>query len=224
MGEAAEETRATLDRLQSSLDLLRGVVTGIDTTQKQMRAQQEIQAAAIESGADKHDDTARILQALLVKLNLVEQGTMNRPPPSAAKPDSCAVFTTGLSTTQPSSPHWVGDTASATSSGAVHSKGLAFDPRGVGFLGGSAAGGAGCGGFGGAGGDGLGGAGGGRARGVGGSGLHQVAGAGATHADDILAPSMPTRCSTFGPTIETMLLSRDAYQRLPILRRPQSSR
>lgn len=215
MGEAAEETRATLDRLQSSLDLLRGMVAGIDTTQKRMRAQQEIQAAAIESGAAKHDDTARILEALLVKLNLVEQGTKNRPPPSAAEPDPCAVFTTGRSTTQPSSPHWVGDTASATSSGAAHSKGLAFDPRGAGFLGGSAAGGAGCGGFGGAGGDGLGGAGGGRTGGVGGGGLgeagggrlHQVAGVGATHADVILAPSMPTRCSTLAPTAATVLLS-----------------
>jgi hypothetical protein len=37
MGEAAEETSATLARLQSSLDLLRGVVAGVDTAQQQMR-------------------------------------------------------------------------------------------------------------------------------------------------------------------------------------------
>jgi hypothetical protein len=38
MGEAVEETAATLLRLQSSLDLLHGVVSNIDTSQQQMRA------------------------------------------------------------------------------------------------------------------------------------------------------------------------------------------
>jgi hypothetical protein len=44
MGEAVEETSATLARLESSLDLLHGVVTRVDTTQQQMRAQLEHQA------------------------------------------------------------------------------------------------------------------------------------------------------------------------------------
>lgn len=168
MGEVAEETRAMLDRLQSSLDLLHGVVAGIDTTQKQMRAQQEIQAAAIESGATKHDDTARILQSLLTKLNLLEPGEAARR--QAEEVDNI-IINTGDTTTQPASPHWVGDTAGATSSGAAHSKGPTFDPGGAGFLGGGAVGGAGGGGFGGAGGGGLGGAGGGRTGGIGGGGV-----------------------------------------------------
>jgi hypothetical protein len=68
MGEAVEETSATLARLESSLDLLHGVVAGMDTAQQQMRAQLEHQAAAIGASSAKHDDTARILQALLGKL------------------------------------------------------------------------------------------------------------------------------------------------------------
>jgi hypothetical protein len=57
MGEVAEETGATLLRIQSSLDLLHGVVADIDTEQKQMRAQLDHQAAAIEDSNSKHGDT-----------------------------------------------------------------------------------------------------------------------------------------------------------------------
>jgi hypothetical protein len=166
MGEAAEETRTTLDRLQSSLDLLHGVVARIDTTQKQMRVQQEHQAAAIDASAAKHDDTARILQSLLIKLNLLDKGETTRPPSDDHNPDSSILINAGHSITQPTSPHWVGDTAGATSNGAPKGKavgtGPEFDPGGAGFLGGGAMGGAGGGGFGGAGGGGSGGVGGGR--------------------------------------------------------------
>ncbi|KAK1606952.1 hypothetical protein QYE76_030625 [Lolium multiflorum] len=164
MGEAAEETRTTLDRLQSSLDLLHDVVAGIDTTQKQMRVQQEHQAAAIDASATKHDDTARILQSLLLKLNLLDKGETTRPPSDDHNPDSSILINAGHSITQPMSPHWVGDTAGATSSGAPKGKavgiGPEFDPGAAGFLGGGAMGGAGGGGFGGAGGGGSGGVGG----------------------------------------------------------------
>jgi hypothetical protein len=57
MGEAAEETITTLLRIQSSLDLLHGIVANIDTEQKQMRAQLALQAAAIENSSSKHGDT-----------------------------------------------------------------------------------------------------------------------------------------------------------------------
>ncbi|KAK1693348.1 hypothetical protein QYE76_010045 [Lolium multiflorum] len=172
MGEAAEETRTTLDRLQSSLDLLHGVVAGIDTTQKQMRVQQEHQAAAIDASAAKHDDTARILQSLLIKLNLLDKGETTSPPADNHNPDSSILINAGHSITQPTSPHWVGNTAGATSSGAPKGKavgtGPEFDTGGAGFLGGGAMGGTGGGGFGGAGGGGFGGAGGGGSGGVGG--------------------------------------------------------
>jgi hypothetical protein len=66
MGEAVDQTDASPLQIQSSLDLLHGMVANIDTAQQQqqMRAQLEHQAAAISNGATKHDDTARILVAL----------------------------------------------------------------------------------------------------------------------------------------------------------------
>jgi hypothetical protein len=73
MGEVADATSAVLKQLQTSLDLLHGVVAGVDTTQQQMRAQLDHQAAAISDSATKHDDTTRILQALMAKLHDTSQ-------------------------------------------------------------------------------------------------------------------------------------------------------
>jgi hypothetical protein len=52
MGEATAQTAATLAQIQSSLDLLHGVVAGVDTAQQQMRAQLEHQAAAISASSN----------------------------------------------------------------------------------------------------------------------------------------------------------------------------
>jgi hypothetical protein len=78
MGEVAEETGATLLRIQSSLDLLHGVIANIDTEQKQMRAQLDHQAAAIEDGNNKHGDTTRILAVLMDKLQILERGATDK--------------------------------------------------------------------------------------------------------------------------------------------------
>lgn len=156
MGEAADQTAATLERLQSSLDLLHGVVANVDTAQQQMRAQLEHQAAAIADGSTKHDKTARILESLLEKLEILEQGASTRPPPAEAEPDRGVVLPVGRSTLQPTSPHWVGNTAGASSSAAARGCNLSteLEPGRGGILSGS--------GFGGAGGGRGGGAGGGR--------------------------------------------------------------
>lgn len=190
MGEVADETRATLDKLQSSLDLLHGVVTGVDTAQQQMRAQLEHQAAAIESSATKHDDTARILQALLTKLQRLEGGAVTRPPQEEEETDPSVLFVKGNSTTRPTSPHWTSNAAGATSSLAHHG---GPDPGGGGFLGGGRAGGAGGGGSGGAGGGGPGGAGGGGIGGAGGGGFGGPGGGRtcSAHHDQGGRPQMP---------------------------------
>jgi hypothetical protein len=139
MGTATDETRATLDQLQASLDLLHGVVAGVDTAQQQMRAQLEHQAAAIEASSTKHDDTTRILQALMTKLGLLE-GAPTRASPE--EPETEVIFNAGHSLNRPSSPRWLGNTAGATSSNT--NKGPAaggdFDPGGAGFLGGGGGG------------------------------------------------------------------------------------
>jgi hypothetical protein len=122
MGEAVDETCATLDRLQSSRYLLHGVVAGVDTAQQQMRVQLEHQAVAIDASSTKHDDTTHILQALLAKLQILE-GASTRPPLDEPGPESTVIFNAGHSVARPSSPHWQGNTAGATSTTA--NKGLA---------------------------------------------------------------------------------------------------
>ncbi|KAK1669331.1 hypothetical protein QYE76_057490 [Lolium multiflorum] len=111
-----------------------------------MRVQLEHQAVAIDASSTKHDDTARILQALLVqallaKLQILE-GASTRPPLDEPDPESTMIFNAGHSVARPSSPHWQGNTAGATSSTA--NKGLAtgvnVDSGGAGFLGGGGGG------------------------------------------------------------------------------------
>jgi hypothetical protein len=70
-----------LARLQASLDILHGVVAGVDSTQQQMRVQQELQAAAFADGAIKHADTALILRAIMDKLQIGDGGGSERRPP-----------------------------------------------------------------------------------------------------------------------------------------------
>jgi hypothetical protein len=72
MGEKADETAATLKQLQASLDLLHGVVGGVDTKQQQLRAQLDLQATAIADSTARHEDTAKILHALMVRLKIPE--------------------------------------------------------------------------------------------------------------------------------------------------------
>lgn len=189
MGEAAAQTAATLAQLQSSLDILHGVVAGVDTAQQQMRAQLDHQAEAIAASSSKHDDTARILQGLLAKLQLLEQGPTNKPPPAEVEPGpgfGSVIITAGHSTIEPSSPHWFGNTAGASSS-ATHGHGPSREAEPGGGAGGG-------GGLGGAGGGGPGGVGGGGAPGgAGGSGFGGagVGRTGSTHHDQGGRPQMP---------------------------------
>jgi argininosuccinate lyase len=54
MGEVVEQICATLIQIQSSLDLLHGVVANIDMAQQHMRAQMNHQAVAIADGSAKY--------------------------------------------------------------------------------------------------------------------------------------------------------------------------
>lgn len=178
MGEVADATSAALKQLQTSLDLLHGVVAGVDTAQQQMRAQLDHQAAAISDSATKHDDTARILQSLMAKLHIGEAGAPDKPP-EEVEPDPGEAFNSGHSTLHPAKPRWMGNTAGASTSTGAHGGGfMAEGERGMeGFLGGvGGGGGGGIGGgrTGGAGGGGLGGAGGGGLGGAGGGRHHQA--------------------------------------------------
>src|SRR4051812_20700245 len=87
MGEAANQTEATLAQIQSSLDLLHGCVANIDTNQQQLRTQVDHQAAAIADSSIKHDDTARVLAALVAKLETMGRGAADKPPHEEAEPD-----------------------------------------------------------------------------------------------------------------------------------------
>jgi hypothetical protein len=87
MGGVAEETSATLLLIQSSLDLLHGVVANIDTKQKHMRTQLELQAAAIKDTASKHGDTTRILAVVMEKLQILERGAAPKSPRVETAPD-----------------------------------------------------------------------------------------------------------------------------------------
>jgi hypothetical protein len=173
MGEAAA-TAETLKQLQSSPDLLHGVVAGVDTAQQQMRAQLDHQAAAIESSATKHDDTTRILQALMAQLKIGETGVADKSPPADEEPDPGEMLNSGTSHLFHTKAKWTANTAGASSSaGATEaergSEGFLASGGGggTGGAGGGRSGGAGGGEFGGAGGSQLGGAGGGEFVGVG---------------------------------------------------------
>ena len=74
MGEKADETSAALAKLGASLDLLHGVVVKVDARTQQMRTQMDLQAAAIADSSTKHEDTAKILHALLVRLRIPDTG------------------------------------------------------------------------------------------------------------------------------------------------------
>jgi hypothetical protein len=141
MGEVAEETSTTLVRIQSSLDLLHGVIANIDTEQKQLRVQIELQAAVIEDSASKHGDTTRILAVLTEKLQILECGIPTTQPGMAAVPDLQI-----RAPTQPTPSPWAGTTAGASSGTAPRVNGVAIDPGGDGLLGGGGHGGAGGGG------------------------------------------------------------------------------
>jgi hypothetical protein len=154
MGDSAAETTAAIDKLQKSLDLLHGVVAGVDTAQQQMRAQLDHQAEAIAASNVKHDDTARILQALCVHLKIGESSASREDP----ERDN-SIIIKGAST------------STANKDKGVFTA-LDIDPGGAGFLGGGGSGGGGGGpggggsgpsaGAGGGGGAGFGGGGGGR--------------------------------------------------------------
>lgn len=150
-----------LARLQASLDILHGVVAGVDSTQQQMRVQQELQAAAIADGAIKHADTALILRAIMDKLQIGDGGGSERRSPEE-EPDPGSQGARGHSTLEKTTSHWVGNTAGASSSDG-HKSGMETEAVGTGFLGGAGGGrpgGAGCSGTGGVGDGGLGGVGG----------------------------------------------------------------
>jgi hypothetical protein len=159
MGDSAAQTAESIDKLQKSLDLLHGVVAGVDTAQQQMRAQLDHQAEAIAASTTKHDDTARILQALLAKLNIGDSGASAQHQHAKGELDPTVL---------------ISGAAGTSSGGANKDKGVSIeldiDPGGAGFFGG--------GGTGGVSGDGLGGAGGGGSGGVGGGGFGGVGGGG----------------------------------------------
>nr|XP_051205517.1 uncharacterized protein LOC127319579 [Lolium perenne] len=168
MGEATAATAETLKQLQSSLDLLHGLVAGVDTAQQQMQAQLDHQAAVIESSATKHDDTTRILHALMAQLKIGEPGVADKPPPADEEPDPGEVLNSGTSYLFHTKAKWTANTAGASSSaGATEAErgsegSLAGGGGGgTGGAGGGRPGGVGGGEFGGAGGSRLGGAGGG---------------------------------------------------------------
>jgi hypothetical protein len=154
MGEAAEQTGATLVQIQSILDLLHGAVANINTAQLRMCLQLKHQAAAIFYGSTYLDDTVRIFLALMEKLLILERrhGISNRPPLEEMKPDPRTGIPIGRSSVQPVSPHWISNAAGASSSVAPQGIGVAIDPRGLGIRGGGVFGGIGGGGFGGVGG------------------------------------------------------------------------
>jgi hypothetical protein len=189
MGEVAEETSVTLLRIQSSLDLLHGVIANIDT--KQMRTQLELQAAAIEDTASKHGDTTRILAVLMEKLQILERGAAPKSPRVEIAPDPQIG---GCSFIQPVAPNWTGNTAGATTSTAPRMGGIAIDPGGDGILGGGRPGGTGGGDLGGTGGGSPGsdfdGAGGGGHGGAGG-GRYGVVGHATTQSTPMLKMSFP---------------------------------
>jgi hypothetical protein len=70
MTETAAETSAALKKLEASLDLLHGVVASVDSRMQQLRSQLDLQAAAIADSTGKHEDTAKILHALMVRLKI----------------------------------------------------------------------------------------------------------------------------------------------------------
>jgi hypothetical protein len=141
------------DSAAKSLDLLHGVVAGVDTTQQQMRAQLDHQAEAIAASTTKHDDTARILQALLAKLNIGDSGASAQHQHAKGELDP-TVLISGVTGTSSGG-------AAGTSSGSTNKdKGVSIeldnDPGGAGFFGGGGTGGVSGGGLGGAGGGGSG--------------------------------------------------------------------
>jgi hypothetical protein len=71
-----------------------------------MRAQLEHQVEAINGSFAKHDDPARILQALLAKLQLIEKDSPGRPPPEESALDPPSSSTRGG--LPPSRPHLTG--------------------------------------------------------------------------------------------------------------------
>ncbi|KAK1678256.1 hypothetical protein QYE76_039104 [Lolium multiflorum] len=122
MGEKADETSATLKQLQASLDLLHGVVAGVDTQQQQLRAQLDLQATAIADSAVKHDDTAKILHALMVRLKIPD------PDPGEAEyhgeeeveeHERGEVDTMGRGKTAHNHSRWLGNTPGASTSAAA---------------------------------------------------------------------------------------------------------
>jgi hypothetical protein len=143
MGEAVEETGATLLRIQSSLDLLHGVVANIDTEQKQMRAQLDHQAAAIADSNNKHDDTTRILAGLMDKLHILERAADDKAARSDSPADPTRAAATGLSVVHPVMPQWTGNAPGASTSSAPRMSGVQIDPGGDGILGGGGHGGVG---------------------------------------------------------------------------------
>jgi hypothetical protein len=124
-GDSATQTAESIDKLQKSLDLLHGVVAGVDTAQQQMRAQLDHQAEAIAASTTKHDDTARILQALLAKLNIGDSGASAQHQHAKGELDPTVL---------------ISGAAGTSSGGANKDKGvcieLDIDPCGVGFFGG----------------------------------------------------------------------------------------
>ena len=61
MSETAVISEAELAKLHSTLDLLHGAVTRIDTAQQQMQTQIDTQAEAVQESARLHDATVHAL-------------------------------------------------------------------------------------------------------------------------------------------------------------------
>ncbi|KAK1650696.1 hypothetical protein QYE76_068501 [Lolium multiflorum] len=114
MGEKADETAATLKQLQASLDLLHGVVGGVDTQQQQQRAQLDLQATAIADSTVKHEDTAKILHALMVRLKIPDPGLQVEE----EEPEHYEIDPVGHGKATHNYVPWLGNTPGATTSAA----------------------------------------------------------------------------------------------------------
>ncbi|KAK1602238.1 hypothetical protein QYE76_018497 [Lolium multiflorum] len=107
MGEAtAAEFNA---QAASSTSISAGLWSG---SAQQMQAP----AAKIERAPTKHDDTTRILHALMAQSKIGEPGVADKPPPADEEPDPGEVLNSGTSYLFHTKAKWTANTAGASSS------------------------------------------------------------------------------------------------------------
>jgi hypothetical protein len=119
MGDNQEATEASLAELRAGLDLLHGQVASMDTTQKQVLAQLDLVATAVNDGAKFHADAARQFAALEHRIEAATQAMasvrVRSPSPEEDDADPKESVHTGKTTLRPAHVTWTGNTAGASS-------------------------------------------------------------------------------------------------------------